>query len=270
MRIQLSVKLLIILAIIVNTQFSLRGAIHIDSTEINNFDIIDPDSILDTISLEPTQEEMSKSNHSEEEISVNSEAESHIHESEKMTTSNNHTNYPDTTHTLLVDPIDPLLLSANPLLIDLVYKDKPHEFNWKFDPKMNEILFGKQASTLWTLTKKDKFVIPTSTQIVEQTRKHALKAVENEALDLFRMRYDQLPNAETNTIQAIKGSKKIDFNKNTTNISNNPKLIVPKAELSPWKYNAQALAQISQNSVSANWHQGGVIILLYWVLFLAT
>ena len=158
-----------------------------------------------------------------------------------------------------VQPIDPLLTKGNPLLIDLVYTDLPYNFAWKLDPNFGEIYFGHKATTLYSF-------LPTTPQpqkseeIILSLRASTRKKIDQTALWLYNVRYDQLPAPESNPNKEMHGnmSKKIQFVDDAVADASTNKIVVAKTKQSPWSHTANALAQFSQNSVSPNWYQGGV------------
>jgi hypothetical protein len=155
--------------------------------------------------------------------------------------------------------IDTIILSANPFFIDLVYKNKPLNFNWNLFSDFREIYYGKKSTGLTENAYKPIKVL-TPEEFIENLRMSARSEITRKAAYLYVFRFDDLPDPSFNKNIKIKGKllEKIKFVKDEDILNaKDPKLLVKMDMLSPWSHKATGLAQFSENAVSSNWYQGG-------------
>lgn len=160
---------------------------------------------------------------------------------------------------LVLNPADSLLLIANPLFIDLVYKKEPSNFDWRKQLYPYTFFFGKKPNVLYQKSLKT-FEIPTVSESITALRANALKNIAITASELIVFRYENLPGTD-NIKSAIMNGRGYDDLKlvNIANLNDarKSKPAVPKIERNPWTKKASTMIQFSQNFVSDNWYQGG-------------
>lgn len=154
--------------------------------------------------------------------------------------------------------IDTLLLRGNPFFIDLVFMGYPHKFEWDSVPDYLTLLHGTKATTLTTGC-YTPVKVPSTDDIIAGLRSNARDEITRKAADLYIMTYDQLPDPNQYRSKFIKENPDADVKfVSSKHFRNKAKTIYFKKEqLGPWVHNASALAQFSENTVTANWYQGG-------------
>ena len=160
---------------------------------------------------------------------------------------------------LVLNPADSLLLIANPLFIDLVYKKEPSNFDWRKQLYPYTFFFGKKPNVLYQKSLKT-FEIPTVTESITALRANALKNIAITASELIVFRYENLPGTEKIKVGIMNGRGYDDLklvNIANLNDARKSKPAVPKIERNPWTKKASTMIQFSQNFVSDNWYQGG-------------
>ena len=160
---------------------------------------------------------------------------------------------------LVLNPADSLLLIANPLFIDLVYKKEPSNFDWRKQLYPYTFFFGKKPNVLYQKSLKT-FEIPTVTESITALRANALKNIAITASELIVFRYENLPGTEKIKGGIMNGRGYDDLklvNIANLNDARKSKPAVPKIERNPWTKKASTMIQFSQNFVSDNWYQGG-------------
>jgi len=160
---------------------------------------------------------------------------------------------------LVLNPADSLLLIANPLFIDLVYKKEPSNFDWRKQLYPYTFFFGKKPNVLYQKSLKT-FEIPTVTESITALRANALKNIAITASELIVFRYENLPGTEKIKSGIMNGRGYDDLklvNIANLNDARKSKPAVPKIERNPWTKKASTMIQFSQNFVSDNWYQGG-------------
>ena len=160
---------------------------------------------------------------------------------------------------LVLNPADSLLLIANPLFIDLVYKKEPSNFDWRKQLYPYTFFFGKKPNVLYQKSLKT-FEIPTVSESITALRANALKNIAITASELIVFRYENLPGTEKIKGGIMNGRGYDDLklvNIANLNDARKSKPAVPKIERNPWTKKASTMIQFSQNFVSDNWYQGG-------------
>ena len=160
---------------------------------------------------------------------------------------------------LVLNPADSLLLIANPLFIDLVYKKEPSNFDWRKQLYPYTFFFGKKPNVLYQKSLKT-FEIPTVSESITALRANALKNIAITASELIVFRYENLPGTEKikGGIMNGRGYDELKLvNIADLNDARKSKPAVPKIERNPWTKKASTMIQFSQNFVSDNWYQGG-------------
>ena len=160
---------------------------------------------------------------------------------------------------LVLNPADSLLLIANPLFIDLVYKKEPSNFDWRKQLYPYTFFFGKKPNVLYQKSLKT-FEIPTVSESITALRANALKNIAITASELIVYRYENLPGTEKikGGIMNGRGYDELKLvNIADLNDARKSKPAVPKIERNPWTKKASTMIQFSQNFVSDNWYQGG-------------
>jgi hypothetical protein len=160
---------------------------------------------------------------------------------------------------LVLNPADSLLLIANPLFIDLVYKKEPSNFDWRKQLYPYTFFFGKKPNVLYQKSLKT-FEIPTVSESITALRANALKNIAITASELIVYRYENLPGTEKIKSGIMNGRGYDDLklvNIANLNDARKSKPAVPKIERNPWTKKASTMIQFSQNFVSDNWYQGG-------------
>lgn len=160
---------------------------------------------------------------------------------------------------LVLNPADSLLLIANPLFIDLVYKKEPSNFDWRKQLYPYTFFFGKKPNVLYQKSLKT-FEIPTVSESITALRANALKNIAITASELIVYRYENLPGTEKIKGGIMNGRGYDDLklvNIANLNDARKSKPAVPKIERNPWTKKASTMIQFSQNFVSDNWYQGG-------------
>lgn len=154
--------------------------------------------------------------------------------------------------------IDSSLLKYNPFFIDLVYMGLPLKFTWKFNPNFRELYYGRPATTLDSAVLKP-IKMQSVEEIIAGLRFDARNEITRKSLNLYAMRFDQLPDPNSNKNHLLEGKqiKSVQFVDDNVMLQNEKKIIVKKTQLGPWFHKANAHAQFSQNYVSSNWYQGG-------------
>jgi Protein of unknown function (DUF3078). len=160
-----------------------------------------------------------------------------------------------------IEPVklDSNFLKANPLLIPLVYKEKPNDFSTK-DFLKYDFYLGKQPSSLENEIIRNKVEVKSPEQIVYDLRDDVYNHFILHKPNFFAYKQKKLPNTasvRSRTINIEKwdsvhiGGRHREFKPKPSRIA------VPKIVVSPWTKKANALLQFSQNMISDNWHQGG-------------
>lgn len=160
---------------------------------------------------------------------------------------------------LVLNPADSLLLIANPLFIDLVYRKEPSNFDWRKQLYPYTFFFGKKPNVLYQKSLKT-FEIPTVSESITALRANALKNIAITASELIVFRYENLPGTEKIKGGIMNGRGYDDLklvNIANLNDARKSKPAVPKIERNPWTKKASTMIQFSQNFVSDNWYQGG-------------
>ena len=160
---------------------------------------------------------------------------------------------------LVLNPADSLLLIANPLFIDLVYKKEASNFDWRKQLHPYTFFFGKKPNVLYQKSLKT-FEIPTVSESITALRANALKNIAITASELIVYRYENLPGTEKIKSGIMNGRGYDDLklvNIANLNDARKSKPAVPKIERNPWTKKASTMIQFSQNFVSDNWYQGG-------------
>ena len=155
--------------------------------------------------------------------------------------------------------IDSLLLQANPFFIDLVYQKKQLDFGWNLSCDFRKMLYKQKATNLTTNTFTP--IIETSAEaFIHDLRFRAKNEITLRAPELYKYRYDELPDPNQNKNSFIESKKiaRVQFvPENETNYSESKQIKIQKALMSPWLHESSALMQFSENFVSENWYQGG-------------
>ena len=160
---------------------------------------------------------------------------------------------------LVLDPADSLLLAANPLFIDLVYKKEPSNFDWRKHLHPYTFFFGTKPNVLYQKSLKT-FEIPTVAESITALRANALKNIAIKASELIVYRYENLPGTKNIKSEIMNGRGYEDLKLvNIASLSDakKSKPAVPKIERNPWTKKASTMIQFSQNYISSNWYQGG-------------
>ena len=154
--------------------------------------------------------------------------------------------------------LDSIFFEANPLCINLVYRDTESDFDWKKHLLRYNYFFGKNPVSI-----ESQLIKPIPSKTVQQTtadlRQSALKSFSLLQPKLFMYRYENLPATDitkTNLINGIPNDELLYLEVAKLNL-NKSKIILPKFKFNPWKVKASSLMQFSQNYVSDNWYQGG-------------
>ncbi|HEY5590893.1 MAG TPA: DUF3078 domain-containing protein [Paludibacter sp.] len=243
-----------------------------DSLRITLQGVIDPDSLLENISIDSklkpkTLITLPKTPlllaHPKTEInSVNVYNEKQAFDSlmnVKSIESKNSTNSFTIPTNIKPMHIDTLVLRANPFFIELVYENIPLNFDWNLHSDFCKLCYGKKATSL-TENAYKPIKIQTSDQFIADLRRDARNEITRKAINLYAFRFDQLPNPNNNKNFKIKGKplEKIQFvdDEEVFNAENR-KMYIKKIQVSPWQHKSSVLAQFSENAVSSNWYQGG-------------
>jgi len=158
-----------------------------------------------------------------------------------------------------VQKADSLLISANPLLIELVYTGLPFDFNWDTTPNLKTLYYGKRVSTLTDGT-LNPIKPKTANEIIEELRRSTRDEITHKAFSLYATMFDELPDPDgyENHFLDTKKLKKIRFTNDKDEFTQYQRRLIVKREHSgPWTLNANALAQFSESVISGNWYQGG-------------
>ena len=159
----------------------------------------------------------------------------------------------------VLQPADSLLIAANPLLIDLVYKKEKSNFDWRKQLHPYTIFFGTKPN-VFNQSAFKTIEIPTATEVITTLRANTIKSLAVKASELIVYRYENLPGTDGIKSQIINGRGYKDLKlMNIANLSKarNSKPTVPKIERNPWTKKASTMIQFSQNYISSNWYQGG-------------
>lgn len=229
-------------------------------------EMIDPDSLLeiyasDTTASSKTKTQSTTPNTKNESVDTNIEKQAFdsLVAVKKLKSKNSIP--PSTLPTTKPKPIhiDSLVLETNPFFIDLVYNGLPLNFNWNLKPDFQTLYYGEKASCLTeSIYKPVKIQSPE--EFIVDLRRNARNEITRKAAYLYVFSADELPDPTVNKSDFIKWEPihNVQFVDNEDTLSSQEKrLIVKKAQLSPFQRKIIALAQFSQNSVSSNWYQGG-------------
>jgi len=155
--------------------------------------------------------------------------------------------------------VDTLFIQANPLLIDLVYRNP--EFSFSRNDKLYpyKVFFGVEPASLTDNLYKPREV-PSSEKIIADLRNQATKKLALTAPKIFVYRAENLPGTDDVKSRIIHNDdlSRIQF-ADVDRFRRDPKkkIEVAKAQAGPWTKKANILMQFSQNMVSNNWYQGG-------------
>ena len=162
-----------------------------------------------------------------------------------------------------IEPFEPIILNpvyfaSNPFFIELIYTGTDIRLDWRNNN--NNLLFdGKQARTLNQPFEPIEIQHPD--EILTQLRSDARNYITRVSPRLYTTTIDRLPNinwAQRNqTLESIPIEQLVLSESFFAPVVTNNRLVVRKKELSHWQNRANALLQLSQTSVSENWHQGG-------------
>ena len=155
--------------------------------------------------------------------------------------------------------LDSNFLKANPLLIPLVYKEKPNDFSTK-DFLKYDFHLGKQPSSLENEIIRNKVEVKSPEQIVYDLRDDVYNHFILHKPNFFAYKQKKLPSTASIRSRTINIEKWDSVHIGERNREFKPKptrIAVPKIVANPWTKKANALLQFSQNMISENWHQGG-------------
>lgn len=154
--------------------------------------------------------------------------------------------------------VDTLLLQANPLFIDLVYKEIKNSLNIKENLFPYTYFFGVKPLTMVQRIYKP-IEVPAAEKIINDLRFATTRDFALNSPKLFAFKFEKLPGTQEVKSQMINGHvlDKVQFVDKKQISARDNKLVVKKIEVSPWTSKANILTQFSQNIVSDNWYQGG-------------
>ncbi len=236
-----------------------------DSTDVKSLPIINTDSLLNEMSLhlgQPKNVNPTISN-TDSIVIGNKKAATKEQIDNKLVAKQDSLD----NHSMFIIPsllipvhVDSLLLAGNPFFIDLVFMGYPYPFRWKNKPDFRSLYFGKRATTL-TSGWFNSFKVPNSDQIIVDLRDSAREMITQNAIYLYVLSYDELPDPSTfrNHVLRVKRLKHVEFVNELDPFNNdrNKDIYFKKEQLGPWSHSASALAQFSENTVTRNWYQGG-------------
>ena len=152
--------------------------------------------------------------------------------------------------------VDSLLLLANPFFIELVYNGEPINLDEGTKIRLKKQIYGTEQVKFHTLQQQNQL---SADEIIEQLRDSARKIITQKSANLYIMTFDELPDPNVNwSGRFIKKSiSNLEFSHNERFDYNRRRIQIKNAQLGPWQYKANALAQFSESLVSANWYQGG-------------
>lgn len=231
--------------------YATRQVVHPDSVIINKMEVIDPDAMLQQYLWDALHATTVKEQQESDTLLTD----------QRGSTIRKYNGSFQFSIPKYLEPIhvDSLLLSANPLFIDLVYMGLPLKFEWNLSNDFHSLNPVKQSNN-WIKGILLPVIPKTTEQIISDLRHEALCEITRKSTHLYRLRYDQLPDPNGTKSHIIEGKPIRDVrfvDDDKLNARNNGRLVVQKARISPWKHRASVLAQFTQNSVSTNWHQGG-------------
>jgi len=155
--------------------------------------------------------------------------------------------------------IDSLLLQANPLFIELVYKYPEPKLEIKKNLLPYTLTMQKPVAKYSDYFYK-KIQSPEIETSIVDLRKNALHYISIYDPDLIRFRYEELPSTENIKGRIIKNSDLPSLQlvaDDNYKKATNSKMAIKSPKLNPWTKKANALTQFSQNLISSNWYQGG-------------
>ena len=150
--------------------------------------------------------------------------------------------------------VDSLLLLANPLFIELVYKGLPATQQPEPTFDLKRMFYGKTMKSTVNQTDSTK---QEAEKIIDNLRNDALDNISQTSLKLYIMNADQLPDPEGNRSRYIikKPLPNVQFiSQNANNRSRIEVITIPQG---PWQYKALSQLQFSESAISKNWYQGG-------------
>ncbi|MBN2765912.1 MAG: DUF3078 domain-containing protein [Paludibacteraceae bacterium] len=156
-------------------------------------------------------------------------------------------------------PIDTLILLNNPFFIDLVYRDKAFDFDWRGQLKPYSYFYESTYDSIHSSAFK-KITIPTVDNIISELRTETYRRNMLSSPAFFAFRADALPSIndlKNRILKTASAEKLMITGDETSPISNGRKLVVEKVKISRWTKKANSMLQFSQYYVSENWHQGG-------------
>lgn len=158
-----------------------------------------------------------------------------------------------------VQKVDSLLLSANPLLIDLVYTGLPINLKTDSLSDLKTLYYGKKAKTLSTGAQRN-FKNQSADKIITNLRSDTRDKITQNAVNLYVMNFENLPDPDENKSHFIveKPLRYVKFS-NDNSFANryHRRLVIKNPQLGPWQYKATSMAQFSESVISPNWYQGG-------------
>ncbi len=155
--------------------------------------------------------------------------------------------------------VDTLLLLANPLFIELVYKGLPIPEQSKSTADLKALFYGKTFKSPINQYQTDS-TNQEAEKIINNLRNDALDNISQTALKLYIMNADQLPDPEGNRSRYIikKPLTNVQFiGQNDRNSYNRTRIEVKTIQQGPWQYKALSQLQFSESVISKNWYQGG-------------
>jgi hypothetical protein len=237
----------------------------IDSTGVKSLPVINTDSLLNVMSLHVEHQKIVSSTQSNSDsIVVGNKIAATKEQIDNGLVGNkdsleNHSMFIIPSQLIPVH-VDSLLLAGNPFFIDLVFMGYPYPFHWKNKPDFCSLYFGEKATTLTSGWFKS-FEVPKTDQVIADLRDSAREAITRNAIYLYTLSYDELPDPSTfrNHVLKVKRLKHVEFvnEYDPFDDDRNKDIYYKKEQLGPWSHSASALAQFSENTVTRNWYQGG-------------
>jgi len=155
--------------------------------------------------------------------------------------------------------VDSLVLLANPLLIDLVYKGLSYDLDLSPKTDLRAMYYGGSPKTLANgLMNHKKITSPTEN--VEELRRLTRDEITRTAFHLYTTRFDALPNPDGYKSHLIEDKRFAELklvNTKNDKYRYDRQLVVKREVSGPWSHSASALAQFSESVISGNWYQGG-------------
>jgi len=155
--------------------------------------------------------------------------------------------------------VDSLLLLANPLFIELVYKGLPAAPQTSTKADLKALFYGNTFKSPINQNQPDS-KNHTAEKIIDNLRNDALDNISQTSLKLYIMNADELPDPEGNRSRYIikKPLPNVQFiGQNDRNGYNRRRIEVKTIPQGPWQYKALSQLQFSESAISKNWYQGG-------------